>query len=582
MSAQSKSLITTATRLAGIVSANRFVSCNGTQAVAGEKCLGVASMPEQAGRTVPVTVQGTAIVQSGGVFAVGDPLMSDADGQAVKASSPAAIAAMAIEAATTAGQLVEVLLIPNADRPLPTPPSQKQIGAQIVDWASVATANPAGTTGTQTEFTRGASLGYSITVTGSGGRIRAGAAGAPLGITGIRQIGMFLHNPQPVARALSVYLTNVVDSYTNFSIAIIAVRPGWGFYTLNRGAFDLGKTGTGFDWTAALAQMQLTTTINGAGDTSAFQLGEELQIGGIFMNPSVGAKAKFCLWSDDGKNSNIIPGATAITGGDGVPRKHSIASLVASYGMSYSAGIIFNLLGQANYLTVDQMLALQDMGVMIGNHCNTFGSASVVAGAQTGDGLRVLGPYGYALAPAGEKLLSFGTVKNDNSLIKSELQQCYENLDALGVSTAGHIVLPEGGFDQHVSDAIDSLPWARSVRSIGSGRINNLWTAYTFKNASSNGQMWKGKTHFYAGGIQLDNPATAATAAIQAYVNEVELSGGVGCAFMHDFNHADLGGGLYSDTALNTLLAYLATKTATIDVVTPEQLWAELPRPMIF
>ena len=460
----------------------------------------------------------------------------------------------------------------------PKYPSQKQIGYQIVDWASVATTGALGTTATQSSFVHGCSLGYGITVTGAGGRIRAGTTGAPLGITGIKQIGLFLYNPQPVTRCLTLYLTGTADSYTNYSNAGIAVRPGWGYYTLNRGAFDLSKTGSGFSWAGSLAQIQFTATLNGAGETLAFQTGEAIQIGGVFVNPKCADKAKFLIWSDDGKNTNIVPGSTTVTGGDGVARKHSIASLVASYGFTYSACIIYELLGQTNYLTVAQMLAMQDMGIMLGNHCNTFSTASVVSGSTTGDGLRVLGPYGYALSPAGPKVLSFGTVQNDYSLIASELDSCYRNLKAQGVETAGHIVLPEGGIDQYVVAAIESLGWVKSVRGVGPSRISNGWSQYGFKNSAAHGQMWTGSCHYYPGGIQLDSATYAATATIQAYVDEVETAGGIGTSFMHDFNHTDLGGGLYSDTALNDLLTYLATKTATIDVVAPEQLYHQMPR----
>lgn len=459
-------------------------------------------------------------------------------------------------------------------------PSQKQLGAQIIDWGSVATTGGLGTTATTTSFLRGSSVGYSITVTGAGGRIRAGTVGAPLAITGslIKQLGIFVYNPGTTTRALTIYLTKTADTYTAFSNAVIAIRPGAGYYTINRGAFDLGATGGGFAWaTDTLNQIQFTATVAGAGDTSAFQTGESVYIGGVFMNPCIDTKAKFCIWSDDGKNSNIVPASTSIAGGDGISRKHSIASFVASYGYSYTACIIGSQLGQTNYLTVDQMLALQNMGVVIANHCRHFSTASEVSGSTTGDGLRVLGPYGYALSPAGPKTLSYGTVQNDTSLIVSEISDNIAYLESLGVFTGGHFVLPEGGFDQYVCAALDSIAKVRTVRSIGPGRISNLWAQYGFKNNAANGQNWRSRKPFFAGGLQLDVSTYAATATIQAYVDEVIAAGGVGNAFLHDFNHTDLGGGLYSDQALKDLCDYLATKSATIDVTTPEALWQAMP-----
>lgn len=455
-------------------------------------------------------------------------------------------------------------------------PSQSQIGNQIIDWASAVTNSGLGTTGTTTSFLRGSSQGYSITVTGAGGRIRV--ATPALAGTAVKQIGLFLYNPQSTTRALTVYLTKTAGTYTAFSSAGIAVRPGAGYYTLNRGAFDLGASGGGFAWaTDTLAEMQLTLTNNGAGDTLAFATGESLMFGGIFINPKVDTKAKFLLWSDDGKNSNIVPAATSIAGGDGVSRRHSLASFISSYGFTYSACIIGSQLDQTNYLTTAQMLTLQSMGVMIANHCRHFGTSSEVSGSTTGDGLRVLGPYGYGLSPAGEKVLSYGTVKNDNSLIVSEIQDQITFLEALGVTTAGHFVLPEGGFDQYVCSALDSIDKVKTVRGIGTQRITNGWSQFGFKNNAANGQNWRGKKYFLGGGVQLDVAATAATATIQAYVDDVITAGGIGQAFLHDFNHTDLGGGLYSDTATKDLCDYLVTKASTIDVVTPETIWQTMP-----
>lgn len=458
----------------------------------------------------------------------------------------------------------------------PRYPSQLQLGAQIVDWGSATASNGLGTTGTTTSFLRGSSLGYSITVTGAGGRIRV--ATPAIAGTAIKQLGIFLYNPGTTTRALTVYLTKTAGTYTAFSSAGIAVRPGAGYYTLNRGAFDLGQTGGGFVFaTDTLAEIQLTATVNGAGDTLAFATGETVMIGGVFVNPRVDTKAKFMIWSDDGKASNIVPASTSIAGADGVSRRHSFASFVSTYGFNYSACIIGKQLGETNYLTVAQVQALQSMGVMIANHCRNFGTSSEVGGTSVGDGMRALGPYGYALSPAGEKVLSYGTIKNDSSLIISEIQDGIDYLEGIGVYTGGHFVLPEGGFDQYVCSALDSIQAVRSVRGTGTGRITNGWAQYGFKNGASAGQNWRSKKPFWGGGIQLDLAANAATATIQAYVDQVEEAGGIGQAFLHDFNHADLGGGLYSDQATKDLCAYLATKSSTIDVVTPETLLQSLP-----
>lgn len=100
--------------LAGTVAAGRFVSSTGTQVVADANALGVARSAGVATDKVPVDVLGTATVEAGAAIAVGATVKSDATGRGITWATSGARLGVALEAATAAGQFIEVLLIPNA------------------------------------------------------------------------------------------------------------------------------------------------------------------------------------------------------------------------------------------------------------------------------------------------------------------------------------------------------------------------------------------------------------------------------------------------------------------------------------
>ena len=98
---------------AGVIAAARFVLVSGAQAGAAANTAGVAQYAAAAaGEAVPVVALGTAVVETGGIFAAGALLETDVDGKAVvKAAGPGV--ARALEASGAAGEFVEVILIPN-------------------------------------------------------------------------------------------------------------------------------------------------------------------------------------------------------------------------------------------------------------------------------------------------------------------------------------------------------------------------------------------------------------------------------------------------------------------------------------
>ena len=114
MSAQAIALLTLATTLTGAVTASRFVTPAGAMAGADANTLGVARSTGAINDKVPVDALGTAVVESGAAVVAGATIKSDATGRAITWVTSGAKVGVALEAATAAGQFIEVLLVPNA------------------------------------------------------------------------------------------------------------------------------------------------------------------------------------------------------------------------------------------------------------------------------------------------------------------------------------------------------------------------------------------------------------------------------------------------------------------------------------
>ena len=114
MSNQFVSLLALSATLAGTVAANRFVTPGYVQAGADANTLGVARSGGVAADKVTVDVLGTVVVEAGAAVAAGATVKSDASGRAITWVTSGARVGLALEAATAAGQFIEVLLLPNA------------------------------------------------------------------------------------------------------------------------------------------------------------------------------------------------------------------------------------------------------------------------------------------------------------------------------------------------------------------------------------------------------------------------------------------------------------------------------------
>lgn len=107
-------LLTLTFVLTSDVVACRFVTPGAAQAGADAVCVGVARSAGLSGERIPVDVKGTAIVEAGAAVAQGATVKSDASGQAITWATAGAKSGIALQAATAAGQMIEVLLLDNA------------------------------------------------------------------------------------------------------------------------------------------------------------------------------------------------------------------------------------------------------------------------------------------------------------------------------------------------------------------------------------------------------------------------------------------------------------------------------------
>ena len=113
MGAQSTPVLTLSRVASGAIVANRFVTVANAQAGADANALGVSVSAAVAGEVVPVDVIGSTIVEAGAAVAAGATVKSDASGRAITWAPAGAKVGVALDAATAAGQMIEVLLIPN-------------------------------------------------------------------------------------------------------------------------------------------------------------------------------------------------------------------------------------------------------------------------------------------------------------------------------------------------------------------------------------------------------------------------------------------------------------------------------------
>ena len=82
-----KSALTESILAAADVVKNRFAGFDGNYCGADKKALGVFETDTKTGQMAPVIAMGIALIIAAGTFAVGDDIVSDGDGKAVKATA---------------------------------------------------------------------------------------------------------------------------------------------------------------------------------------------------------------------------------------------------------------------------------------------------------------------------------------------------------------------------------------------------------------------------------------------------------------------------------------------------------------
>lgn len=97
---------------AATITQYRAITAAGAVATAAGNSLGFATTDAASGDRVPVAVLGTAIASASAAIAVGAALEVAANGQVVTRSAGVTVG-RALSAASAAGDLIEVLLIPN-------------------------------------------------------------------------------------------------------------------------------------------------------------------------------------------------------------------------------------------------------------------------------------------------------------------------------------------------------------------------------------------------------------------------------------------------------------------------------------
>lgn len=114
MSFQGIPSLTLTLALTGTVVAQRFVTPVGIAAGADLNAIGVARTAGVSGDKIPVDALGTTIVEAGAAITLGDTVKSDSSGRAITWATSGARLGIALQAASAAGNFIEVMLIPNA------------------------------------------------------------------------------------------------------------------------------------------------------------------------------------------------------------------------------------------------------------------------------------------------------------------------------------------------------------------------------------------------------------------------------------------------------------------------------------
>ena len=113
MSKQHIPLLALTATATATLTANRFVTFAGAVPSADANTFGVVRQSAVSGDKITVDVLGTAIVEAGAAITAGATLKTDASGRGITWATSGAKVGLALQSASAAGDLIEVLLIQN-------------------------------------------------------------------------------------------------------------------------------------------------------------------------------------------------------------------------------------------------------------------------------------------------------------------------------------------------------------------------------------------------------------------------------------------------------------------------------------
>lgn len=101
-------ILITSLKVTSDIEEHRFIGFDGKHCTAGAKALGVSDVSVEKDQQAPVGILGVLLVKSAGAISAGDPVASDANGKAIKATGEAVINGYAQDSVTE-GQDVRIL-----------------------------------------------------------------------------------------------------------------------------------------------------------------------------------------------------------------------------------------------------------------------------------------------------------------------------------------------------------------------------------------------------------------------------------------------------------------------------------------
>lgn len=380
--------------------------------------------------------------------------------------------------------------------------------------------------------------------------------------------------------AITLYFTG--DGFSSFSIMPMLIYPGSHFYAI--------PTSSASAWNQAVTSInKIRIRPNNAGEPGVlygsgagfYSAGNDrLFIGDFYKSPTP-PKAKFLIGFDDCRSDLLNPGdsTTAIIGGDGVSKAHSFASFVASYGFRLNAWVVTGAVLRADtisnidYLNARQLASGRDeWGICYGAHSHSHPNGGDIAGTSGVQGMRLLGPYGYAALGAGPYTFTTPatgltvTAANDSSAIINDLSTCLDYLYKFGLGNATkYFALPQGVFDYYINSAIEQFSF-KVVRGISNAVP--FGAAYNTGRPQNGLELVPPELGASVSSVQIDTTTTEA--ALHAYVDQVIAAGAMGSSYIHSFASATAS----IRTNCKWLLDYLKVKSdaGLIDVVVLDDL----------